>query len=110
MLLTLAGWLFCAVRLRIHADDDAHRLLNAMIELVVVWRKVVFAAALRVTDLPPSTGWTAGGAGCLLRGGAILCGRLGASAELRVLQLRVPERVPVVQMRAGSYLRPRRRS
>ena len=48
----------------------AHRLLNAMIELVVVWRKVVFAAALRVTDLPPSTGWTAGGAGCLLRGGA----------------------------------------
>ena len=30
--------------------------------------------------------------------------------RVKRIKLRVPERVPVVQMRAGSYLRPRRRS
>jgi hypothetical protein len=41
------------------AREREDRLLNAMIELVVVWRKVVFAAALRATDLSPSAGRTA---------------------------------------------------
>ena len=35
-----------------------------------VWSKVVFAAPLRVTYLPPTIGRTAGGAGRSLRGGA----------------------------------------
>ena len=39
------------------------------------------------------------------RVGQDACCEAGLSAELRVLQLRVPERVPVVQVRAGSYLR-----
>ena len=43
-------------------------LLNAMFELVMMWRKVVFATAPRVADLPPSICRTTGKVAHLLRG------------------------------------------
>ena len=37
----------------VSSQKPVNELLNAMIELVVLWRKVAFAATPRVTDLPP---------------------------------------------------------
>ena len=52
----------------VSSQKPVNELLNAMIELVVLWRKVAFAAPFRVADLPPSIGRTAGGAGRSRRG------------------------------------------
>ena len=57
-----------------------NELLNAMIELVVLWSKVVFAAPLRVTNLPSTIGGATGGACHMLRGEAGVGGQLGVSA------------------------------
>ena len=54
----------------VSSQKPVNELLNAMIELVVLWSKVVFAAPLRVTYLPPTIGRIVGGAGRSLRGGA----------------------------------------
>ena len=69
-----------------------NELLNAMIELVVLWSKVVFAAPLRVTYLPPTIGRIVDGAGRGARSeaGLMLFGQLGASAPHPLPRL--PER------------------
>ena len=52
------------------SQKPVNELLNAMIELVVLWSKVVFAAPLRVTNLPSTIGGATGGACHMLRGEA----------------------------------------